>query len=252
MCCFSQPVESVSNTNIFARSAKDGRQFLVYEMTLASKSDLAMILPLPVPPKCPDDAVTFIDLKGYAGFFKDLKAGFPAPKTRSLGLSKGEAPKPGADVPLAVVSVGDFEASFVPSVKDFARLDERFRLPEQTWEKLPAYKDFGFAVFKLKAGAKSIHPMAFEFPRAHPKTLFFPTVHIHDSQVHPKAHFDHSLYCQSVEGELLSLTSWRESELNAGKFVNAEKAKGLVDADRHCYLKSMHGELPNEDTVLGG
>ena len=49
MCCFSQPVESVSHTRIFARSAAEGQQFLVYEMKLAAKSDLAMILPLPVP-----------------------------------------------------------------------------------------------------------------------------------------------------------------------------------------------------------
>ena len=29
MCCFSQPVRSVHSTNIFARPADDGRQFLV-------------------------------------------------------------------------------------------------------------------------------------------------------------------------------------------------------------------------------
>jgi hypothetical protein len=30
MCCFSRPVQSVSATNIFARPAAGGRQFLVY------------------------------------------------------------------------------------------------------------------------------------------------------------------------------------------------------------------------------
>jgi hypothetical protein len=48
MCCFSRPVISVSATNIFARAAEDGRQFLVYSMTLNAKDDLAMVLPLPV------------------------------------------------------------------------------------------------------------------------------------------------------------------------------------------------------------
>jgi len=28
MCCFSRPIQSVSTTNIFARPAEDGRQFL--------------------------------------------------------------------------------------------------------------------------------------------------------------------------------------------------------------------------------
>jgi hypothetical protein len=35
---------------------------------------------------------------------------------------------------LEVIQVGDFEASFVPTVKDFSRLDERFRLPSAVWD----------------------------------------------------------------------------------------------------------------------
>src|SRR5262245_2257898 len=125
MCCFSRPVDSVTNTNIFARGAAAGRQFLAYEMTLAAKEDLAMILPLPVPPGCAEDAVRFIDLEGYPGFFADLKSGFPEPASRSApGVAAG-----GKGKALAVVEVGSFEASFVPAAKDFARLDERFRLP---------------------------------------------------------------------------------------------------------------------------
>ncbi len=249
MCCFSRPVESVTNTNLFARSAGGRRQFLVYEMTFSSKEDLAMILPLPVPPGSPEDAVKFIDLKGYPDFFKHLKRGFPEPVALSVGRgSKGEAPA-AADA-LKVVEVGDFEASFVPAVKDFSRLDARFRLPEGTWEKLPSYKDYGFAVFKLKKGAKTVHPMAFSFPRANPKQLFFPTVHVHDGQVHPRAKFDHSLYCQSREGEPLPIMEWRESALPAARFMTIEKCQGLVDAERHGYLKVIRGEQPNQDTIL--
>jgi len=46
MCCFSRPVEIVSDTNIFAR-ADGARQYLVYSMKYAARSDLAMVLPLP-------------------------------------------------------------------------------------------------------------------------------------------------------------------------------------------------------------
>ena len=76
MCCFSQPVEVVSDTNIFARGAS-GRQSLVYSMSYAAAADLAMVLPLPVPPGPPEDAVRFINLGRYPGFFDDMRRGFP-------------------------------------------------------------------------------------------------------------------------------------------------------------------------------
>jgi hypothetical protein len=150
---------------------------------------------------------------------------------------------------LEVVEVGDFEASFVPAVKDFGRLDERFRLPDAVWGALPAYKDYGFAVFKLKQGSKTIHPMAFEFPRANPKQLFFPTVHIHDGKVHPRAAFDHTLYCQKREADNMSLPEWRESDRLAASFMQFQKAQGLIDEKAHCYRKTLRGDLKNEDTL---
>jgi hypothetical protein len=37
MCCFSRPVIVVSATNIFARPAEGGRQFLIYSMNLKAR-----------------------------------------------------------------------------------------------------------------------------------------------------------------------------------------------------------------------
>jgi hypothetical protein len=244
MCCFSRPVQLVAETNIFARESKDGRQFLVYSMRFSSKEDLAMILPLPVPKNSPEDAVRFINLEKYADFFKDLRGGFPVPQPNRPSIA------PRADVvdtPLKVVEVGSFEASFVPAVKDFARLDERFRLPTEVWDKLPSYKDSGFAVFKLKQGAKQVHPMAFEFPRADPQKLFFPTVHIHDGKVHDKAHFDHALYCQS---DSVKMMQWQESRQPVSMFMKVDNAQGLLDANKHCFRKEMRGDLKNEDILV--
>lgn len=250
MCCFSHEVEKVADTNIFARPAKQERQFLVYSMLLASKSDVAMILPLPVPKDSKEDAVKFINLEKYENFFADMKNGFPAPLTRgpANGGLKDEAKKDEAPK-LAVVQVGGFEASFVPAVKDFARLDERFRLPADVWDKLPAYKDFGFAVFKLKEGEKKIHPMAFEFPRANPDELFFPTVHIHDGKVHEKADFDHALYCQK-QRVTQRLPGWDESAWPAADFMKVAKAEGLVDGAAHVYRLKMHGSHKNADVLV--
>jgi len=250
MCCFSGHVERVADTSIFARSVENGRQLLVYSMTIATSREVAMILPLPVPAGTAEDAVRFIDLKGYPDFFRDMKLGFPEPVSRSGGLRVETAPTMKPSAPLKVVEVGDFEASFVPTVKDFGRLDARFRLPDQTWESLPAYNTYGFAVFKLKVNATTIHPMAFEFPRADATKLFFPTVHIHDGKVHDKAVFDHALYCQKREADRTSLPEWRESEMPAGRVMRTGQTQGIVDHRLHCYLRKIRGEQKNQDTLV--
>ena len=249
MCCFSRPVNFVSGTGIFARTDRGNRQFLVYSMVLNAKEDLAMVLPLPVRVGTGERDVTFIDLKDYLTFFEDLDRGFPLPPPPKL--SRGVKSASAALAKLEVVSVGSFDASFVPTMDDFPRLDERFRLPPGTWEKLPIYRSYGFAVFKLKKGESKVHPMAFSFPRRDLSSLFFPTVHIHDGEVHPKADFDHVLYCQSSEGERLALTEWRESPKLAGQFMKTDRAKGLIAGDRHCYQRQLRGRLENKDVLIG-
>jgi hypothetical protein len=247
MCCFSRRVDKVADTTIFARAGKDGRQFLVYSMLLKAGEDLAMILPIPTPKASSEDAVRFISLEKYPDFFKDMATGYPPPpQPKNSRGAKSEAklslPK------LKVVEVGSFEASFVPTVKDFARLDERFRLPAGTWDDIPAYKEFGFAVFKLKKGEKKIHPMAFDFPRRDKAQLFFPTVHIHDGKVHKTATFDHILYLQRTGGE--TAMDWEETPSLAGTFMKIDKCAGLVAKDEHVYRKFLRGRKTNADTVL--
>lgn len=250
MCCFSKSVKAVNSTNIFAREGEDGRQFLVYSMFLNAGSDLAMILPLPVRMPADENDVKFISLKEYADFFTEMDRGFPA---ATLGGSRGSRKTKSVTelASLPVVHVGDFEASFVPTVKDFSRLDERFRLPPDTWSELPQYQDYGFAVFKLKPGAMRVHPMAFSFPRREQNSLFFPTVHIHDGEVHPEAHFDHVLFCQPTGERHLSLQGkWQESFTHPKGFMQVDKTKGIVQPDQHCYKRELRGNLPNRDTLL--
>lgn len=247
MCCFSRKVDLVADTNIFARASKDGRQFLVYSMRLKAGEDLSMILPIPTPKGTAEDAVKFINLEKYPDFFVDLRNGFPQPKSDTRGPANGglklkDAPK------LKVVEVGSFIASFVPSVKDFARLDERFRLPTDVWDKLPQYKDWGFAVFQLKKGDMKVHPMAFEFPRTSKRQLFFPTVHIHDGTVPDKAGFDHMLFCQITTEDLMM---WEESPQPAEMFMTKIKeAQGIIDPASHCYRKVLKGRFDNKDVVV--
>ncbi len=205
-----------------------------------------MILPLPVRAGSGESAVRFMSLEAYPQFFEDMERGFPEPRSFSLGPT-GCATTRAPSTKLEVLQVGSFEASFVPAIADFARLDERFCLPSGTWEKLPAYRHYGFAVFKLMPGAKTIHPMAFSFPCATISSLFFPTVHIHDGKVHERAGFDHILYCQRAESDETRLTDWRESPQLAKDFVKAAQTKGVVAPDRHCYRKALRGQLENRD-----
>jgi hypothetical protein len=247
MCCFSGKVDVVADTNIFVRASKEGRQFIVYSMRFKAGEDLAMILPIPTAKNSAEDAVKFINLEKYPDLFDDLVKGFPVPRSKDDSRGKKNGPAAGG---LAVVEVGKFVASFVPSIKDFARLDKQFRLPDGVWEKLPQYKEFGFAVFKLKKpekGEQKVHPMAFEFPRLDKKVLFFPTVHIHDRTVPAKAKFDHSLFCQV--GDVAPM-GWEESPGLADSFVKTKDTQGIVDGSAHVYRKLMKGSYENKDHLV--
>ena len=251
MCLFTRPVENVSDTNIFAR-AVGPRQILVYEMAYAALGELAMVLPLPVEPGAGEDALKFIPLDECAGFFAQLREGFPVrrdPRFESMTL--------GATVELSrtlrVQEVGDFEASFVPTPEDFGRLDERFRLPLDLWLRLNDYRDWGFAVFKLKAaaGGKRVHPMALEFPRRDAKRLFFPTLHIHSGQLEPMAHFDHTLYLQPEPAMNWYLQGWEESYAPAVAFVKCMQGEALFDLARPVWRAKVKGRHENADVWLG-
>ena len=263
MCCFSRPVAHVSATKIFARPLAGGAQHLVYEMSFAAAGDLAMILPLPVPPRPPEDAVRFIDLAGYPRFFEDLARAFPvrmAAPARSAGLLSAVVP---ARPKLKVHSVGLFEASFVPTLDDFDRLDPRFRLAPEVWDALPNYRDWGFAVFKLerarvgllgrllgREGApRGVHPMAFTFPRRDPRTIYFPTVHVHDGEVRPTAEFDHTLYCQP-DALVAETFGWTKSDAPLDERVDVDRARGIVDGARPGFQMELHGTYPNTDVEL--
>ncbi len=258
MCCFSNApaFEKVEGTNIFARMVASGRQGLAYSMTVSARAPLAMILPLPVVPGAGEDAVEFIDLSDCPRFFEHLNRAFPLPMPRGGFASRSLAPQ---STPLKVHRVGDFEASFVPRVADFARLDERFRIDPAVWKQLPEYADYGFAVFQLAgfhasgglwsmfrraaASTRTIHPMAFTFPTRFPDHLFFPTVHIHDGEVHEHAEFDHTLYAQGIAPP----AGWVESAGPLSQYINPATTTDLVD-DTYAVRQKLRGMLPNTDT----
>lgn len=263
MCCFAGPVLQVQNTQIFARLSGQGTQFLVYQMEFSSEAENAMILPVPIATPATEDALRFVDLKSYDRFFDDLRDGFPVKPPFQLTRSKGmEVAAASAAAPLAVHEVGDYVASFVPTMKDFERLDARFRIAPETWAKIPGYADYGFAVFQLKSREGKAHPMAFEFRTRSADTIFFPTVHIHDGQVHDKEHFDHSLYLQdpsydAVVGDyedhdvLDPTTKLVRSDRVAKEFAAPDRTEGILTPDLLVHRKDLRGRHPNQDQIFG-
>jgi hypothetical protein len=205
----------ITQTRIFARHTRPGYQAIVYNMVIASERQAAMILPIPVAPGSGEEALIFHDLSAYPEFFTDLDNAclseqvndpFFSSMLLELGAEDlfdcGSAAEPASLI--QVHEVGDYEASYVPTLADFHRLDPCFRMPDEIWRRLPIGDDYGFAVFQLRLGLSDdgrqvendVHPMAFEFPTRDDERLFYPTVHVHDRMYHNEAGFHHRFYCQ--------------------------------------------------------
>jgi hypothetical protein len=259
MCIFSLPVESVRRTNIFVRTV-DARlhlQLVVYEASVAADREVAMILPLPTI----DAHVRFVDMSKFPRFFKELEhvMGGPTRGGAALGRDRDRDRDRGT---LPVQRVGSFDASFVPTLGDFGRLDERFRIPPGVLELHPEYRaGFGFAVFKLRDARVLPHPMALLFRRREDcPGLFVPTTHAHDAGT-PAAteKFDHCIYAQTDDDRAPAPVfgcDWRESWLKvARRRSEAPPGADLADyafPNHHVFRVELRGRFENRDVVVRG
>jgi hypothetical protein len=258
------PVMHVDKTRVFARRTDDRTQALAYAMQVEAAGDLAMVLPLPTDLAAGEEAVRFVDLSQATHLFNTLDALFPAPELEA-SLSFGfQTPRQAKPQTLVVHTVGDYEASFVPTAGDFERLDARFRLSPAIVEALCAREPMGFAVFQLRGfgkgeaaplpwwrrlfggdhaamARKTFHPMGLTFRSREPETLFFPTVHVHDGTLPATARFDHALYAQGATD-----ASWETSALAPDRNLVGCMRGILAEGERVRRL-TMTGELPNRD-----
>ena len=281
----------VTKTNIFARHTRPGYQAIAYSLSIASKSAVAMILPLPVVPGSGEDALTFIDLSGYGAFFDDLvRVCEPEYIEEAFGDLSDDETLALADT-LIAHEVGDYEASYVPTMRDFSRLDPRFRLPKEIWQKMPDYSDYGFAVFQLKLALSTdseeaentVHPLAFEFRTRDVERLYFPTVHVHDGDFHSEAGFYHRFYCQREDAraefkaqrellgehvggdtlphdyedtDSLDIPSgeypWYFRSMEpAAEILPVDLSEGIIDPNGKLHCMSLADDYPNQDIWLG-
>jgi hypothetical protein len=241
MCIFTGRVYEVAATRIFARMARPGTQALAYQARVGADRDVAMVLALPVDPRAGDDAVRFVDLSGASDLFARLSALFPRPRVRAI------AGKVAASRPLIeVVEVGDYEASFVPTGEDFARLDPRFRLSQRLVRALAQRGEYGYAVFKVRASALAAtrHPLGLTFRTAERDTLFFPTVHVHDRTLPERAHFDHVLYAQGAAAGARAPVSRTPDR------AFARATRGVVSSTMPVIRRVVRGERANADVRM--
>lgn len=229
-----RPRVHVEKTRILARFVEPKRQVLVYSMDLRVGAEVAMILPVPVVPGSGEHALDFVNLEGESDLFDRLDALFEQAPLPQKGGFRLAPPRQR----LVVHEVGSFVASFVPTESDFDRLDPRFRLPLRLSDVVPAYRDYGFAVFQLKPGKVRVHPMAFTFETRAPRRLFFPTVHVHDGRMRPRAKFDHALYYQGGSALQADSVSDRPPRFDA---------KGALDTSAPVCRTKLRGDHANED-----
>ncbi|HUS36026.1 MAG TPA: hypothetical protein VM680_11810 [Verrucomicrobiae bacterium] len=237
-------MREVSATNIFARADKENAQFLVYEMRVAATEPVAMVLPLPVDQSKGENGVRFIDLQGYPNLFESLYFTFsPPPKNAEYFMGMG-----GGGRSLAVQKVGAYDASFVPTIADFLRLDERFRLPDETWKKLPAYKEWGLRC--LSCGRPSSGTIRWRFRLIGRVMRRFFSDGSYSRREGARERGLRSRFVLPAGGERAGVERLDGIARAAAQFVDVQKAKGIVDGERHCYKYSIKGRRSNRDIYV--
>jgi len=240
MCIFTGSVRSVQGTKIFVADIDDGQHCCVYSMEAAIDKPVAMVLPVP---GANQKEIEFVNLEDYPKFFDDLEDCWVKPVSRGAGCAGGGSF-------LKVHDVGQYIASFVPSLAYFAKLSPEFRLSMNAAKSLSAYRGWGYAVFQLKnsANESNFHPMAFKYTPADRTTLFFPTVHIHDgSTYHEYERFDHILYAQPDKAA--DKNYWNKADRAPADFL-VKKSLGLVHPSRSLFKIRIYGKELNHDYVL--
>ncbi len=251
MCIFSRGVRHVGATRIFVGHRDDGRQALIYAMEVELTAPTAMVLPLPTPAGCGEDAVTFVSLARYPSLFDDVDRAFPALELSlgfaPQGVGRGAAPPPAT---LVVHKVGAFVASFAPTAADLDRLDPQFRLSAAARAAVTRGRDgWSYAVVQLASVRRErVHPIALTFPRRDPTALYVPTTHVHGDDLPATAAFDHTIYFQP-DPALALATPATTTRGPIGDFVDLTRAGGLIGTGP-TFAEPIAGVHANDDVYL--
>lgn len=203
MCIFTGPVDTVTNTKIFATmlgGESAGTQFTCYNnvVELKNANPVAMVIGLPNPTGEPDK-INMFDMSPYPEFFDKLQSLFHAPVVyrgmKGPGLSmKNSPPKV-----LPVLKCGPYSYSVAPTFADLKRIDwTRFEMSpdvEKLLESQYANNGFGFLVC-LCSETGSYPTIGVTHPALANGELFLPTMHEHAGGADGStvADWDHTIY----------------------------------------------------------
>lgn len=173
MCILAQPLESVSNTAIYAGTNTDQtRQCVVYQMAVELRGPNAMILPVPAPA----DSIQLIDMTEYPLFFDDLRDIF---RERTRGFTKSLPAAATLDY-LEVMDVGSYKVSVASTIEDLNRINPNVFTVSPAVDKLLRFfysSGYSFVVAQLTESG-DYHPLAYSHDIG-PEGLFIPTRHQH-------------------------------------------------------------------------
>ncbi len=252
MGIFTRPVRVAGATNIFARAAKDGRQFLAYNFRYEAADDFALILPLPTPPETLPTDVRFIDLSGYDSFFSDLRHGFPELEREAEKVSLTdriiEKVRDWLDIDPTRAAI-----TFAPNPAALSHIADEFQVTPAVRRALDRFGATGCVCLKLTAGANRVPPLAIEFPRRQPDRLFFPTALAAGDVYEARASFNYHLFGQlpHCPPTWRSSTSSGDERLRLARdWLKVDKSSGLLAPDLPIVWQRLSGLHDNLDAYV--
>lgn len=249
MCIINEEVDDVNSTQIYASLDKSGkRQLTIYSNKIVTEKDNAMILPVPNP-----QSVSFVDLSDYTSIFDDFQRSFIKRLTLSnTSKSRGFPSMNCVNDTLAVHNVGSYQASIVPSLSDFNKLDKSiFTINPEVFTILQKNysSTFGYIVCKLKKGTHAYHPFAYThdtymienqfslmdlfYNKQKKPLLFIPTrhyhTHVHFSHKNNNSEFvddwDHIIYTSNANLHTSARNNAIGSSDNNYDYINSKNVK---------------------------
>lgn len=151
-----------------------------------------MILPVPSTKEGAD--ISLVSMEGAEDLFKVLNEIY-TPRARSMGLSKSKSRE---TFSLEVKKVGDYDVSIVPSLRDFDRLSDIFKVSENVSEILESNYSNGFSfVVAMLNKTGSFQPLAYTHEMPRDLKMFVPTRHEHGDDEEGLPDWDHTIYINS-------------------------------------------------------
>eukprot|EP00039_Didymoeca_costata_P014148 m.225482 g.225482 ORF g.225482 m.225482 type:complete len:278 (+) comp15957_c4_seq10:185-1018(+) len=251
MCIIQGKVERVAKTNIMVAPIQNGLQLTVYSNNVAMKDAAgAMLLPFPLVAEMSDEKqleepCQLVDLSEYKTLFSELnRACFPVMK--SLSINRNASPN--CSDSLAVVQIGSYKASIVPTIGDFERLRmDVFTIDPVVFEFLSQKypNQYGFVVCQLDK-ERDYHPFGYITQKLPDGSMFIPTMHYHEHAKTKKKHnpsthadWDHEIF--SINHPLLGPRQ-QDSSSKA-----ATKSNGMFSKTGTCKRNVLAMEkLPKE------